>query len=498
MITKINKNIIELILISLVLFSCDSFLDEIPDNRTEMDTPEKITELLVNAYPSASYVSFLEPRSDNTDDKGDAAGNSYRIDDDMYFWTDWDENDSDFPSNYWTEAYKAISHANHALESIEKLKDQKLDHLKGEALLARAYAHFMLVNIWGKTYNPNTAATDLGVPYVTESETVLIKNYKRNTVKEVYEYIEKDLLAGLPLLTNDYIHPKFHFTTAAANAFASRFYTYIGEWQKVINHSSIVLGGDSSIVLRGWNGFYAKLSYSDLAKRYSSKEDPANLLLVSAASGYQRMYASERYQLSTDLRDELFSSSSNPTGVSWAYKIYGQSSLFLNIPKYEEYFKYTNQSANIGYAFNTFVLFSTDEVLFNRAEAYVMLNQPDKAVDDINAFLSVKTKPNNDPSIDIDVLTLTDLNDFYETTVEYQPFYTIPADKLALIHGITEMRRREFFNEGLRWFDIKRFNLKIIHKEYNGTEHVLEKEDPRKQLQLPKEAISFGLQPNPR
>lgn len=38
----------------------------------------------------------------------------------------------------------------------------------GEALICRAYAHFMLVNIFSMQYNEKTSSTDLGVPYITE------------------------------------------------------------------------------------------------------------------------------------------------------------------------------------------------------------------------------------------------------------------------------------------------------------------------------------------
>ena len=46
------KNIkITLSLLLLIGFSsCDEFLSEIPDNRTQIDTPEKISELLVTAF----------------------------------------------------------------------------------------------------------------------------------------------------------------------------------------------------------------------------------------------------------------------------------------------------------------------------------------------------------------------------------------------------------------------------------------------------------------
>ncbi len=492
----IKKNILSLLVLSSVLFSCDTFLDEVPDDRTQIDNAEKIGELITKAYPEAGYSPFIEPRTDNAGDKG-ASGSENRYNTEMFFWRDVDDTDVDFPVNYWNETYEAIAQSNHALQAIEELGGgSDLNHLKGEALLTRAYAHFMLVNMWSKTYNPATAGSDLGIPYVDEPENVVIKEYKRGTVKEVYDKIEADLLAGLPLITNEYDVPKFHFNTKAANAFASRFYTYKGEWQKVIDYSTKVLDSDPANVLRDWGGFYQSLTYSENLTRYTSTDEPANLLLVSGNSLFGRFYASARYQLTSDVRNDLFTSNSNPIpSRNWAYRVFGND-LVLNLPKHDEYFRVTNATANIGFAFVTYVLFSTDEVLLNRAEAYAMLNQNDNALADINSFLSVKTR-NYDATTD--VLVLDDITTFYAVdSGVYTPFYGISADQLPWIHCVTEFRKREFYNEGLRWFDIRRFNLEVTHEDFVGNKMVLEKEDNRKQLQLPPDAISFGLQPNAR
>lgn len=43
---------------------------------------------------------------------------------------------------------------------------ESLNGQKGEALLTRAYHHFMLVNVFCKHYSEQTSATDLGIPYM--------------------------------------------------------------------------------------------------------------------------------------------------------------------------------------------------------------------------------------------------------------------------------------------------------------------------------------------
>ena len=50
--------------------SCDSFLDKLPDDRAEVNTEEKVTSLLVSAYPTASSNLILEWSSDNYADNG--------------------------------------------------------------------------------------------------------------------------------------------------------------------------------------------------------------------------------------------------------------------------------------------------------------------------------------------------------------------------------------------------------------------------------------------
>ena len=52
--------------------SCNKQLDKLPDNRTVITTVDQVTQLLVAAYPHANYIPFMEPMSDNAEDKGTA------------------------------------------------------------------------------------------------------------------------------------------------------------------------------------------------------------------------------------------------------------------------------------------------------------------------------------------------------------------------------------------------------------------------------------------
>jgi hypothetical protein len=492
---KLKLTLSLLILVGLSS-SCDDFLSEIPDNRTQLDTPEKISEILVNAYPESNYMEFAETMSDNVYDSGDLTKTTIK-NSQMYNWEMVDDIDRETPSAYWDACYAAIAHANQALEAIEKLdNDPKLNPQRGEALLARAYSHFMLVTFFSQRYNPVTAKSDLGIPYVLKPETQLIKKYTRNSVEEVFAYIKADIEEGLPLVTSDYKLPKFHFNKEAANSFASRFYTVIGDWNKVIEVSN-ELGDKPEGKLRDYQSYLDEPDYDKGIRMYSDASANTNLLIVSASSIYSRSFASNRFQLTGADRNELFGANTNLINRAFLYRplsYNGQVTIF--VPKFAEYFKYTNANAGIGLPYDALVLLSNDELFLNRIEAHVMNNQLDIANAELDYFLSVRVKLYNPAT---DKITQAKVVAKYPVIAdEYTPFYTLTDVQTSYIKALAEIRRREFIHEGLRWFDIKRFALKVTHKTYNQADKVLGKNDLRKAIQIPLNVTNTGVEKNPR
>ena len=62
-----HKYIIAAVAALASLVSCDKFLDTMPDNRTEVDSAEKVAALLGTAYPDHTYNMVTELLSDNMD-----------------------------------------------------------------------------------------------------------------------------------------------------------------------------------------------------------------------------------------------------------------------------------------------------------------------------------------------------------------------------------------------------------------------------------------------
>ncbi|QTD38620.1 RagB/SusD family nutrient uptake outer membrane protein [Polaribacter batillariae] len=496
---KLQKHIFKIttvLVFSLLTVSCDDYLSELPDNRAEINSPEKISALITGAYSQGNYQLIAEIMSDNATSRSNIRSYiNVLLHEQMFTWDISLDENQDSPTFFWSNSYEAISQANQALSSIKKLEGQfNLDAQKGEALLARAYAHFMLVTFWGKQYNPSSANSDLGVPYILDPETELIKPYKRNTVQEVYDLIEKDLLEGLNLIQNREKNPKYHFSKESGAAFATRFYLQKGDWDKVIFYSNQILT-NPRLQIRDVVE-YSNLSYSQQTLQYSNSLEDANLLLNSTSSWWARNFWRTNYGLSFLNTEEIFQQD-NPFNKNWAYGIFGSNEA-SNVPKFDEYFKITNQSAGTGRGYTNSVLFGFDEVLLNRAEAYTMKEDYTNAIKDLTDFLSKKTE-NFNPSTDI----LTEdmiVSLFPVTTGRLTPFYGFISDKQnSFINAILKFRQKEFYHEGMRWFDVKRFNI-AIKRYYRKEDKEIEltKEDLRKQLQIPESAINFGITPNPR
>ncbi|MGG9971406.1 RagB/SusD family nutrient uptake outer membrane protein [Ferruginibacter sp. SUN002] len=474
---------------------CKKFLDQEPDNRAKLNSPAKVSQLLASAYPQINYQAMAELSSDNV---GDNVTNGIDVPSwntlisDYYFYRDNTGVDEDGPESYWFGCYKAIAAANLALETIASVPDpQNYQAQKGEALVARAYAHFMLVNFFSKFYDESTASSDKGIPYVTESETVSIKKYQRKTVKYVYDMVEKDLLEGLPLIKDEtYSVPKYHFTKSSAAAFASRFYLYKQDYENVIKYAKAALPENSYATnLRPWNTIYTNLPLNgngSLSAIYSKATENANLLLVETNTWWLNLAAFGKYGLTGEL-GAYFTGDAPVAGGPWSYRL----SYFMEghnvIPKTDQNFVETSLGSGIGNGWQMVPLFTAEEVLFNLAEAYVYTDQNSKAISLLNTYLTTRID-GYDPALD--VIDETKVKDYYGVTDASE----------GLIYTILDYRQSEFVHEGMRWFDILRYGIEVTHANIDGSDEItLTVDHPHRVFQIPATArAQAGLEANRR
>ena len=475
----------------VLLIGCDSFLDEAPDNRQEISTIEDAAELVVLAYSEGSYI-FLEWLTDNvTKPKGNRIFD-WHIENFKYETVE-SHTQQDTPSFFWENSYAAISQANQALDLLKSLDEkenpERFRAAKGEALITRAYNHFMLANVFCLHYSDENKSS-LGIPYITAPETSLYVEYERGTLEETYTKIKDDLEAALPLISDDHYSgsKKYHFNKKAAYAFASRFYLFSGDYENCIKYSNEVLGNGAltSESFRDMKTVFTGANSTQISNQFLNPDHTANLLLVRSASFGMRYFRG--YRSTNAVFDKIFKTNIQEATNDFRDLRYGYGCCeSRQQPKFTEKFIYS--TATTGQGFNVNVDLRAEETIFNRMEAYVMTSQIQKALDDYNVF--APSRYNNDGQLEL------------KKILEYYG----GNEKEAMLSFIISERRKEFLNEGLRWFDIKRFNLPVTHIDNIQTNidrvpskdiYQLKEKDLRKAVQIPPNYSIHGIELNPR
>ncbi len=531
------KNIIykgSLMLASVaILASCSDQLDTLPDNRTTLDTPKKIAGLLVTAYPDRTPTLFNEWMSDNTDYMGAQNSQGNRGGDQYFFWQEQTEGGNDSPEQVWMLYYEGVYKANEALAAIEDQGGPKNDILrnsKGEALLIRAYDHFILANEFCRPYNGKTSTKDAGLYYATgiADFSAAAEQSNRGTVADVYAKIAADIEAGIPLLNDTYEVPKYHFNKQAAYAFATRFYLYYEKWEKAKEYADKLLGSNPAASLRDYRALQAMpLSKSEqavkIAEAYCSASADCNLLVQTSISSAGMALApwltSKRYTLTNYLSETELFQSNNIWGTSsnliWKpFTVNSGESNFALLMKLPREFEIRNTTTGSGYLRTLNVDFTMDEALLNRAEAEIMLGQNDAACADMTIWMKNFFNTNV-------TLTPTSVQTFFKA-VPYayadaakmvpsfkkhiSPRFTIDAEgsvQESLLQCLLNFRRIETVHQGMRWMDIRRYNIEIPRRLIgaNGRPSKnldwLEKDDPRQVVQIPQSIREAGVAGNP-
>ena len=273
---KLRYKILFIAIALIGLSSCKDFLEKVPDTRVYLVNLDQLEQLLVTAYSNNNYAVVGELSSDNVIDTNSPSEDGMRYnyssynqyDEQIYAWQDvtLDISDSDSPSGIWNGCYGAIAAANAVLEKLEEFETlgeiegeaitasdkARMDAIRGEAYMIRAYHHYILAQVFCMPYRgPQISATLPGIPYATKPETELDPKYDRGTLQQTYDNIENDLKLGLQYVTDEFYEvPKYHFNVAASHAFAARFYTAKREYDKVIEQANAAFKGNDPATMR--------------------------------------------------------------------------------------------------------------------------------------------------------------------------------------------------------------------------------------------------------
>ena len=429
-----------LLLGSLLLSSCDSFLDIQPVGKVIPTTLAEYRALLATAY--SSYISgkgITEVRTDIANvllsDEITTPINTFG---DIEKWNDGNPGASTREFS-WADYYTNIYYANAIIDKGNEITNgsqQDINQLVGEAYMLRAYIHFILVNLYGQPYTKAGALDTKAVPLKLDLDLEAIP--AKNTVKEIYSSILSDITSarGLINIKEWEIQYAYRFSKISVDAFESRVYLYMGEWEKSYDASERVLAEKSDLEDLNAESPKCPNEYNS-AERITAYEmilnSDDNSSFVVTPSFYQK------YEEDKDLRRAIYFTDNKGYLVSAKT---GASK-----------FKCT---------------FRTGEFYLNSAEAAAHLNKLTEARARLLKLME---------------------NRYTTEGYEQKREAVNNMNQEQLITEILNERALELAFEGHRWFDLRRTTRPEIRKEIEGSTYILGQDDARYTLRIPQSAI---------
>ena len=225
-----------------------------------------VHRLMYNQYNSAQahggmaglylYIEFL-----GADIVFNNTASTYHLG--TYRWTDH-RNQKSTQVLYWTNLYRLVGNVNQIINNIDKIvgADAEKKAIKGQALAYRAWAHFMLVQLYADRYVPGGANSQLGVPYM---ELISYEGQARNTVAEVYTKINADLASAITNLEGYTRANKSHLNKSVALAIQAQVALVQGNWTLAASSANAARAG------------YSFMTAAQHLEGYSKQSNPENM-----------------------------------------------------------------------------------------------------------------------------------------------------------------------------------------------------------------------------
>ncbi|WEK37851.1 MAG: RagB/SusD family nutrient uptake outer membrane protein [Candidatus Pseudobacter hemicellulosilyticus] len=238
------------LLCSFLLTGCDKYLDVTPKGYTLLKTVSHYDQWMNDPTLWLSFNSELNLLGDLVDlaniDVPPTAANDL-----LYLWTPQFAEDG----SIWGKHYSIINYYNTVIAGVDDATggtERQKANLKAEALLARAYEYFYLVNEYGKPYDSATAANDPGVPLVTSDDVAQIVP-ARSSVKEVYDFIIADINTALPNLPLDNSKNRYRGSAASAYSVLARIYLNVRSYSKAREYAVLALENSLGVSMMDYN-----------------------------------------------------------------------------------------------------------------------------------------------------------------------------------------------------------------------------------------------------
>lgn len=463
---------------ALALVSCSGFLTESSQDeirpKNVSDYKELIAGEIYDKMNESSANAWLDIM---TDDCGELAKKASTLAPDKrisgfgyYTWQQSPERQREGVLNSdgaWALYYHQIFVCNMILNDVDEMGGTASEkaEVKAEAYMIRAFAYYMLVNLYGEPYDPATASTAAGVP-VNELIGAENRKFHRESVQTIYEQILSDgenALKQFSLCGGG--KSVFRWNEAAADVFLSRVCLYMQDWTGAVKYADAALAIKADI----WDlnrKAADDASAGDYMDRLFSSRNPEILF----SYGYDtEIYSAEGAGSCYPPSDALLAMYKDGDlrgGRNGMYIRYLGS--FFSGKKYAPFKSFmSSYTSRFGKAIRTV------EAYLNRAEAYSHIDG--KSADAIKDLEMIR------------------VNRF--TPAKYQPLsVSSPED---VIQAVRDERRMELCFERQRWFDLRRWGRPSITHTYtpdlkkpSETEtYVLQENDPAYTLPVPKEVL---------
>lgn len=416
----------------LSLLSCEKFL-EIKDPKDSLTTQKvfnndkQATAAMIGVFSQMINKETLYSVELNQSAKKSADEmNLIQAPNDNYYRNDLTIND--YTSGIWQTAYEAIYGCNAVLEGISEstslaLTDPIRRQLTAEAIFTRAFSYFYLINIYGD------------VPLILTSNLVKNQNKARTPVAEIYEQIIKDLTAAIPDLPAEYpllngqvsrIRP----SRWAAKALLARVFLYTKQYPQAIAEAGDILAKNDIFALEenDINAVFLKNSKETIWQLQPDPSDNTWGNKLKDADLPNPLHTGPSNDLSSNLLNAFepgdirrknwidstrFSAQNKEVTARFIYKYkigMHNKTVGMDGPEYH-------------------MVIRLAEIYLIRAEAYIMNNELEKGIADLNSI---------------------------RKRAQIPPLQTNLTQEKA-IAAVAKERQTELFGEwGHRWLDLKR------------------------------------------
>ena len=433
---------ISIVILILTSFACTEYLDVKPKGKIIPKTAEDFSTILHywldrvetgqddEILGSAANLILQEFYSDNLDATLATLIQGFTIN--GYTPTYIGERINSVQSEY-SDSYSVIKDCNMIIGEMKDTESPLARQLLGTAWTIRSICYYNLLIRFCEPYNPITAEDKLGLPLVDQFD--MEAKPTRSNLKVTASFIEDGFKNAIRYnVTN----PDYIFTSDIAKTYLTKLYFWTQQWNKAIPYAEELLSK------------YPMLEANQYEEIIQNKFTKSSNFILDP-------YTSESSLGSLSVTNAKTDSKTRPVSKN----------MVETFTEKEKDIRYT-VAFNKKRVNNKTILFRirSEEMCLIAAESYAHLNNTESALRLLNSLREKRITQNYIP------YTEENLPEVYSQLIT-EDATGQPLSKL--MSAILCERRKEFYIEGDRWFELKRNGRPEFWVANNGKKYVTEK-----------------------